>query len=209
MCGTIYIIKEHDNVVYVGETVDYRNRSRGHYTNSKLEKYKSAIYQYIRHRGGWEKGGFTIEKIEELESYKYNDKETKAILRNIESKYIKYYSDKYILLNGEISRYMYMWWTQNDNKNNLQYETRIKYITNKNNKKIKIKIKKYNKFYFDERTFKTGVNFLDNYHNISTKLAFDHDKAGHKLSSDLIKYKEFYKEQNILREYMYLLFFIL
>ena len=119
--GTIYIILENDNVVYVGETKNYRSRAQSHISSSKLEKYNAPIYQYIRYRGGWEKGGFRICPI-----YEVGYGGTKEQLRELETYLIKYYSKTYILLNKEISRYMYMWWTQNDNKNNLQYETIIK-----------------------------------------------------------------------------------
>ena len=165
--GWIYIIKERENVVYVGETNWFRRRAREHFRLSKKETSRAPLYEYIRYRGGWEEGGFSIESIVGVD---FNTREESL---ELEMKYIKYYSEKYILLNREIYRYMFMWWTQGDYKNNLQYETIIKYITTKNNKKIKFKFRKYNKFYFDERRFKGKLSILPNYHHICSKLDFD------------------------------------
>ena len=170
MWGEIYVIKERDNVVYVGETYWYLSRVREHIRCSKSTKYKSPLYEYIRYRGGWEAGGFSSESINEVYV------KSKEELRDLEMKYINYYSDKYILLNREISRYMFMWWTQGDYKNNLQYETIIKYITTKNNKKIKFKFRKYNKFYFEKRRFYHSLSILPNFRHICSNLDFDKTK---------------------------------
>jgi len=182
MWGEIYVIKERDNVVYVGETYWLIRRVRDHIRCSKSKTSSTPLYEYIRYRGGWEAGGFSIESIDEVYV------KSKEELRALEMKYIKYYSEKYILLNREVSRYMFMWWTQDDYKNNLQYETIIKYITTKNNKKIKFKFRKYNKFYFEKSRFENELSILNNYHNICSNLDFDKGKANIKLDSFLLNY---------------------
>ena len=138
MTGFIYIIKERENVVYVGETCYITERINSHKRCSKkLSEYQD-IYQYIRWRGGWDVGGFSIEVIDDGGDGKQDrlDKERK---------YIKFYSERFILLNRQIGKGLIYWWWKLS-EHNLKYKIIVKHIATKN-KTYKLIFKKKYKFY--------------------------------------------------------------
>jgi hypothetical protein len=122
--------------IYVGSTIDFKQRKYQHKTvcyNENSKDYNKPLYYFIRNNGGWQ--NWSMNKIEEIESV---DKE---IIKKYERKYIEENRD--IVLNKDLPGRTREEWYQ-DNKEKICEQRKERYENNKEKEHERVKIYREN-----------------------------------------------------------------
>lgn len=140
--GIIYLIKHKtcdDKKVYVGSTINLKqriNQHRKNCNNKKNKNYKNKLYQYLRENGGFNQYEFII-----LECYVYNFKRE---LLCKEDDYIKMYDNNLNQLRAYLSD------EEHKNRHKKYREENKDKLKEKNKKQNKKKYEKYAEKYKEE-----------------------------------------------------------
>ncbi len=118
-----------DDEVYIGSTVDLKNRMRVHRRDAKRHPERR-VYKHINENGGWD--NVKVEIIDEVEC------ESKDEMRLMEGDYIREYGTLNVKVEGRTSKEYMKEWCKGNKDQYLKHQ-KIYYQHNKNQIKDRMK----------------------------------------------------------------------